>query len=125
MQKIACNILLSIVFVCCFSAKVLAYSSNADVQISPYKAVENAIEAQKQIPADAILCTEPLPQVSGSETTRLQPTHSGKTDRPTDSNCTYSPNKSQRSPLCRVAARLLHNTTPRFYYVIALRRIIC
>jgi len=122
------RILLIITFWCVLPATLLAHCHNAEVpvRIAPYNFVRDIIEAQSQIPADAILSSEPMPQVSCSEPIRVQPTHSGKTNRHTDKISKSEITLLNCPPLCNAAARLLISAaSPRFYYVLALRRILC
>lgn len=109
------------------AAHNVSLEDNGATRIVSYEDLHSTINDCSQIPTDAILSSETTPQVFGFEPIRLQPTHGGRTDRHFATNSDIGSLQKKHCPIfCRNAARLRSDAaSPRFFYVIALRRILC
>ena len=86
-----------------------------------------AEERQRQL-AHALRPASPSPRVASSRTVRLLPTHGGKPDNSQGCRATAaSSHHLNCTTLTRGSCLRLRvlATSPRYYYVIALRRILC
>jgi len=113
-----------------FSSTVACYAlseSNECSRIESSDDIHNIIDDLSQIPDEAILDSEVPLQVFDSEPERIQTSNGGKTDKHFASGGNISTRQKLFSRIvCRNAARLRADAaSPRFFYVIALRRILC
>ncbi|MBO7432799.1 MAG: hypothetical protein J6U13_03495 [Salinivirgaceae bacterium] len=113
-----------------FSSIVTCYAVSGNNECSRIELsddIHNIIDDLSQIPDEAILDSEVPLQVFDSEPERIQTSNGGETDKHFTSGGNISVRQKLYSRIvCRNAARLRADAaSPRFFYVIALRRILC
>ncbi len=113
-----------------FSSIVTCYAVSGNNECSRIESsddIHNIIDDYSQIPVDAIFDSEVPFQVFDSEQERIQTSNSGRGDKHFASSGVISARQKIFSRIVyRNAARLRADAvSPRFFYVIALRRILC